>query len=182
MKINIYSRQVRAVLIVAFFFFGCINTKAQNDTSAVTVQQILDAHNAYRNEVGIPPLAWSDDLAKYAQNWANELVKRDCKMQHRPYDDSDPWKQLYGENIYWGGGTNWSPTVLDAVADWGTERKNFNFNSKACKGGATCGHYTQIVWKNTTQVGCGVATCEDGYVIVVCNYNPPGNYTGEKPY
>lgn len=108
--------------------------------------------------------------------------ERDCKMQHRPYDDSDPWKQLYGENIYWGGGTNWSPTVLDAVADWGTERKNFNFNSKACKGGATCGHYTQIVWKNTTQVGCGVATCEDGYVIVVCNYNPPGNYTGEKPY
>ena len=45
----------------------------------------------------------------------------------------------------------------------------------------SCGHYTQVVWANTLSVGCGVAVCPTG-TIVVCNYAPPGNYVGEKPY
>ena len=176
------NSRIRIVLFLAGIF-TCVNAIAQNDTSAVTIQQILDAHNSYRSEVGIPALTWSNNLAQFAQNWANELAtNRGCKMQHRPHDDNDPWKQKYGENIYWAGGTNWTPTVLDAVADWGTEKKDFNSDTKSCNNGAGCGHYTQMIWKNTTQVGCGVATCADGNVIVVCNYNPPGNFTGENPY
>ena len=53
---------------------GTLNAKAQSDTSSVTIQQILDAHDAYRNEAGVPALSWSNDLADYAQAWANELV------------------------------------------------------------------------------------------------------------
>ena len=156
---------------------------AQSDSTSLMIQKILDAHNAYRKDVGVPALKWSNDLAQYAQNWANELANnRGCNLQHRPDDPNDPWIQKYGENIYSAGGTNWTPTVLDAIADWGTEINYFDTNTKDCKDGAVCGHYTQMVWKNTTMVGCGLATCSDGNVIVVCNYDPPGNYTGEKPY
>ena len=174
---------IAGLLFLTAASLGSLNAAAQSDTSSVTIQQILDAHNAYRSEAGVPALTWSEDLAQYAQAWANELAdNRGCKMQHRPYDANDPWKQEYGENIYWAGGSNWTPTILDAIADWGTEKKHFNFKSKACRNGTTCGHYTQMIWKNTTMVGCGIATCADGNVIVVCNYNPPGNVMGEKPY
>ena len=171
------------LFIFAAATLATLDAGAQSDTSSISIQQILDAHNAYRNEVGVPALTWSNDLADYAQAWANELAtNRGCSMQHRPNDVNDPWNQKYGENIYWGGGTNWTPTALDAIADWGKEKSNFDSNTKECNDGSTCGHYTQMVWKNTTMVGCGMAICPDGNVIVVCNYDPAGNVTGEKPY
>jgi pathogenesis-related protein 1 len=48
-----------------------------------------------------------------------------------------------------------------------------------------CGHYTQVVWRNTQRVGCGYSTCQSqGYTfeIWVCNYDPPGNFIGQTPY
>jgi hypothetical protein len=53
-----------------------------------------------------------------------------------------------------------------------------------------CGHYTQIVWKTTTRLGCGVALCDQNSPFMgfpkwefwVCNYAPPGNYNGQRPY
>ncbi len=187
MKRKLHSRLPLAAYVGVFLLLAAclcsMNAVAQNDTATVTIQQILDAHNAYRTEVNVPALTWSDELAQYAQSWANELAtNRGCNMQHRPHDDNDPWNQKYGENIFSGGGTNWSPTVLDAVSDWASEKKDFNPDSKECNSGGICGHYTQMVWKSTTQVGCGVATCSDGNVIVVCNYNPAGNMVGEKPF
>jgi hypothetical protein len=44
-----------------------------------------------------------------------------------------------------------------------------------------CGHYTQIVWRNTKSVGCAVARGK-GVEVWVCNYDPPGNYAGQRPY
>jgi pathogenesis-related protein 1 len=182
------SGRLKGAAFIGMLFFAAasfinINAVGQSDTATVTIQQILDAHNAYRNEVGVPALTWSNDLAQFAQSWANELAtNRGCVLQHRPNDESDPWNQKYGENIYAAGGTDWSPTVLDGIADWGTEKSDFDFDTKECKNGAVCGHYTQMIWKSTTMVGCGIAKCPGGNVIVVCNYNPPGNYVGEKPY
>jgi pathogenesis-related protein 1 len=171
-----------SILFFLVASFGFMNGGAQTD-KPVTIPQILDAHNAYRTEVGVPALTWSDDLAKFAQDWANELaLNRSCQLSHRPDDENDPWNQKYGENIYLGGGSNWTPTVLDAVASWGEEKKDFDVNTKNCKDGSVCGHYTQMIWKNTNEVGCGISVCPDGNVIVVCNYNPSGNWVGETPY
>jgi pathogenesis-related protein 1 len=44
-----------------------------------------------------------------------------------------------------------------------------------------CGHYTQIVWRDTTSVGCAAQSCPQGE-IWVCDYSPPGNYVGQHPY
>jgi hypothetical protein len=48
-----------------------------------------------------------------------------------------------------------------------------------------CGHYTQVVWRASTQIGCGVTSCGSGFNMqteVICNYSPAGNFIGEKPY
>ena len=138
----------------------------------VSIQQVVDAHNVYRKALGIPPLSWSNELADYARDWGTNLVKRDCAFEHRP-------NNKYGENIFSGWGKQW--TMLDAVDSWGDEKKNFDHNSKTCTGGV-CGHYTQMIWKKTTRVGCALVTCGNGSVIVVCNYAPAGNMGGEDPY
>ncbi len=59
-----------------------------------------------------------------------------------------------------------------------------------CSGGM-CGHYTQIVWRSTQKLGCGIKVCTKNspfgasfptWTYVVCNYQPPGNIIGQKPY
>lgn len=133
-------------------------------------QEMLQAHNQWRQQTNIPPLTWSDDLAQYAQNWANHLASDNFKLYHRP---NNP----YGENLTWAAHQRLSPTQV--VNMWGDEIKDYNYNTNQCS--AVCGHYTQLVWENTTEVGC--ARVHSGHQeLWVCNYNPPGNYRGQKPY
>lgn len=155
--------------------------KSDNASSLVVPEQIVADHNVYRRELGVPDLKWSPVLAEYAQAWANELaLKRNCVMQHRPHDTKSPWNLVYGENIFSGSG---GYTFRDAVKAWGDEKKMFNTRTKQCNGGwAPCGHYTQIIWRQTTEVGCAVARCPNGTLIMVCNYNPAGNIMGRPPY
>lgn len=131
------------------------------------------AHNNVRAGVGVPPLAWDPAIAGFAQAWADHLATaNNCQLAHRPAD-----AQPYGENLYWST----SPTTQGAaaVASWIAEAAAYDASTGACDG--VCGHYTQVVWGATTQLGCGIRSCASG-VIVVCNYNPRGNYVGQKPF
>lgn len=156
------------------------------------------AHNQARAEVdAMPPLAelvWSDELAEVAQDWANTLVDAtNCgNISHRP-------NGMYGENIAlqgsFGGGSD-SFTGPEAVAGWVAEIDCYTYGTigqtEQCEPGCIaelnssgCGHYTQVVWDSTTAVGCGYGTCQDDNFtieVIVCNYDPPGNYIGETPY
>lgn len=135
---------------------------------------MVAAHNSWRQRVGVPPLTWSTSAAKVAQSWANQLKNtQNCQMSHNP-DRGE-----YGENIYWSSGR--SSTSKDVVNSWGSEVQDYDYATNQCNRGKMCGHYTQVVWRDTTQVGCGKASC-DSVEIWVCNYSPPGNYNGEKPY
>jgi hypothetical protein len=63
----------------------------------------------------------------------------------------------------------------DAVASWYSEVKDYDFNSGGFSGAT--GHFTQLVWKGTTNVGAGYAFTPDRTkVYVVAQYTPPGNY------
>ncbi|KAG9134878.1 hypothetical protein Leryth_001210 [Lithospermum erythrorhizon] len=87
----------------------------------------------------------------------------------------------YGENVYWGSDTSFSP--FHCAEAWVDEKKLYNYETNSCNPGQDCGHYTQIVWKNTLKVGCGKTVCVSGKgVFMVCEYDPPGNYVGERPY
>jgi len=141
------------------------------------VRQLLTSHNKARARVGLAPLVWSDGLAMYAREWADHLASTSRRMEHRPH--SGRWKQEHGENLFMGTAGYYG--VADAVAMWEREKSAYDggtineFNVHAC------GHYTQLVWRTTKRVGCAKVTC-GGNVIVVCNYDPPGNVLGRKPY
>ena len=132
-------------------------------------QQMVMAHNQWRSKVGVAPLRWSSTLATYAQEWANYLAAND-KFEHRA-------NNKYGENLFWASGKRWSPS--EVVGNWADEVKNYTYINNSCQG--VCGHYTQIIWRNTTEVGCAVAR-SGNQEVWVCNYNPPGNYVGQRPY
>jgi uncharacterized protein YkwD len=163
---------------------GSIHVLAQNVT-AVTgskisqedAQKALDYHNEIRKKVGSPNLKWSTELAKYAQAWADQLAGT-CKMKHRPA--TGPWKQKYGENIFWASNADYTP--LDACKNWYEEIEFFKPGKLTEKVWQKAGHYTQMVWKKTSHMGMGIAICKNRGMIIVANYNPPGNFIGEKPY
>lgn len=129
-------------------------------------------HDRYRAAVGLPGLQWSPKLAASAQGWAETLRGRGCFMQHSGAGD-------VGENLAWASGGRLS--VAEVMTMWGEERRDYDPATNRCRPGAQCGHYTQIVWRRTKEVGCAIARC-GGEEVWVCHYAPPGNWVGQRPY
>ena len=139
----------------------------------------LAFHNKARAEVGVSPLLWSPQLAEYAQRWANHLVENGkCNLEHRP--GSGEWKGIYGENIAMLVPNK--NASLESSVMWYSEISKFQNVTLTSTNWYDAGHYSQMVWRNTKSMGMGSAKCTNGYYIVVGNYDPPGNYTGEKAY
>ncbi|HLH16510.1 MAG TPA: CAP domain-containing protein [Bryobacteraceae bacterium] len=132
-------------------------------------QQMLAAHNAVRAEVKTRPLVWSDKLAEAAQNWANRLIVERV-LAHQKHSK-------YGENLFETNGSGTPPA--EVVKRWASEAANYDYKTNRCNG--ACLHYTQIVWHDTRRVGCAVARGA-GHEVWVCEYDPPGNYVGERPW
>jgi pathogenesis-related protein 1 len=160
--------------------FGAAEVKSGSVGSHLTpqeVRQLLASHNEARGEVGVAPLEWSDRLATYAQAWADHLASTSRRMEHRPR--SGRWKQEHGENLFMGTAGYFG--VADAVAAWEREKSAYNGRTIDQSNVYACGHYTQLVWGNTKRIGCAKVECA-GNVIIVCNYDPPGNVLGQTPY
>lgn len=152
-----------------------LGLKELNPILSPTAQEILDAHNQCRARVGVPPLKWSTQVAAYAQDWADTLSKTG-KFEHRSGGRSG-----FGENLA-GGTGNMSPT--DMVNMWCNEQSKYDPQTGKCRGRdpMACYHFTQVVWSRTTELGCGLASHPKWGKVLVCNYNPPGNYIGERPF
>ncbi len=133
-------------------------------------QAFVQAHNAFRAKVGSPPVEWSDELANYAKGWALMMAKTK-RFQHSP-------GQKYGENIY---KSTFKPLPGDVVSSWAEEQKYYHGEKLSLDNYWIFGHYTQIIWKQTTQIGCAISQDADGTYYVVCEYYPPGNIIGKKP-
>jgi uncharacterized protein YkwD len=132
-------------------------------------REMLAAHNAVRARVKVAPLAWSGPLAAVAQNWADTLLARK-EFVHRP-------NSSYGENLF--DVTGAAATPGQVVDGWAEESRDYDYQSNKCS--RVCGHYTQIVWGDTKEVGCAVAR-GGGREVWVCEYDPPGNWVGKRPY
>jgi len=146
---------------------------------------ILAVHNSERTAVGVPPLVWSVDLAAGAKAWADHLAT----TGEFAHDANRP--NGVGENL---AGFNPSKGVSapgEGQQLWVAEKNNWNggMYPSGCASGKVCGHYTQMVWKDTKEVGCGTATGNNfswspGHPagVLVCRYSPPGNFMGQAPY
>ncbi|GJP31704.1 hypothetical protein CLOM_g14756 [Closterium sp. NIES-68] len=139
---------------------------------------ILEEHNRARQEVGVPDLAWDDSVAAAAAEWANNLASRGCPLEHGGAEG-------LGQNLYWSAPAGLTPEEdRMAVQSWVEEKVDWTYSPvpEGCAEGRMCGHYTQVVWRDTTHVGCASAQCPDGGGMWVCNYLPPGNFIGAPPF
>jgi pathogenesis-related protein 1 len=151
---------------MACVFLAAACLTAADDTLS---RDMLTVHNAVRATVNVPPLVWSDKLATAAQQWANSLLEKK-QFVHNP-------KSKFGENLYQVEGAKATPKQV--VDRWASESSAYDYKSNKCRG--VCGHYTQIIWRDTKEFGCAVARGGTREVWV-CEYNPPGNYVGHRPY
>jgi len=135
--------------------------------------EFLQVHNDARARVGVAPLRWSETLARHAQEWADHLASTGS-FQHR-----DRSKSGYGENLF-GGSEGYGPA--DAARNWLEERAAYRGDPVTPQNFQSVGHYTQMVWSGTTEVGYGMARGRNGMVIIVGNYSPRGNRSGQRPY
>ncbi|KAJ3695378.1 hypothetical protein LUZ60_000755 [Juncus effusus] len=134
--------------------------------------EFLIPHNNARKLVNVSKLIWDDEVAAYAE-WYASIRQYDCSLIHSHGE--------YGENLFWGSGSGWK--IAKVVAAWVVEKKNYDYETNKCDEGCMCGHYTQVVWRNTTRLGCAMVPCYGNKgTFVVCSYDPPGNYVGMWPY
>ncbi len=139
-------------------------------------QAVLDFHNKVRADLGVPPLTWNAQIAAFAQQWADSLANfNNCNIKHHSNQFN------YGENIF-GGSSAKLFKGIDAANAWYQEKNKYTYSKLGQGNWYETGHYTQMIWKTTTEIGLGIATCPSGGVVVVGNYSPAGNIFGQYPY
>jgi len=142
--------------------------RPQPKSPSTVAREMLSIHNAIRAQLKLPPLQWSSRLASVSQNWANTLAAKN-RSAHNP-------NSPYGENIFITGPGR-TPSAV--VKEWASEARDYAYLTNECS--SDCGHYTQIVWRDTQRIGCAVARSATREVWV-CSYDPPGNFKNEWPY
>ncbi|EXJ69906.1 uncharacterized protein A1O5_06979 [Cladophialophora psammophila CBS 110553] len=153
---------------------------ASTSVSSDYQQGILDSHNMHRDNASVPHLTWSDQMASIAAQ-----IAASCVYAH----DTSTGGGGYGQNIGAGAPPSGIPAMItdemyngeiNFYPAYGVEPDMSNFEK--------WGHYSQIVWKSTTAVGCATQYCPNGLAntggnvspyFTVCNYSPPGNFGGE---
>jgi hypothetical protein len=146
---------------------GDTSQRAPEETLAGPFAEILRAHNELRAKHCASPLTWSKELANYAQGWADTLVDDGCRFDHNP-------DGRHGENLSFYAPPD-SQTPASVAQSWYDEIADFNFKKPSFS--MLTGHFTQLVWRETAQLGCGVGQCNGG-MLWVCNYDPAGNVMG----
>jgi uncharacterized protein YkwD len=169
---------LRSITIAALLACGSGLLRAQDAErdfhsrlSADTIREMLDSHNKVRLQRQIPPLRWSTRLEAAAQEWAEHLSAIGA-LEH---DHS----RRVGQNLFVSYGRRMPPAFV--VGMWAGESKDYDERRFKCAPGEVCGHFTQIVWRGSKEVGCGVAGGGNGQ-FWVCYYSPPGNISGYAPY
>lgn len=154
------------------------NTKPKPRGAELFRTAMLDGHNEARAAVGAPPMRWNETLAREAEAYAAQLA-RTRRFEHSVVPDQG---EVQGENLWMGTRTAFS--YQEMVGGWTEEQRQYKkgrFPEVSRSGDWTdVGHYTQMIWRSTRQVGCGTASnARDDYLV--CRYLEAGNVDGEDP-
>ncbi|MGB5964263.1 MAG: CAP domain-containing protein [Sulfurimonadaceae bacterium] len=150
---------------------------------------ITKAHNDLRKQYGSPALKYSKRLEKASKKWATKLQGDGCGMLHS-HGKVGPT----GENLFWASASksantkdangNWiwhskrkKVNEQEVVQAWYDEVQWYDYETNSCEKGQMCGHYTQVIWNTTTELGCAAMACDDRSQVWVCEYAPAGNVT-----
>lgn len=147
-------------------------------------KEMVKYHNEARSEGRIrnPEVKWSNKIARYAQQRADSIAAaRQYPPRHLP-----PGQNPYGENLAAGKAAGTVQSVASLYRKWKEDEINaFRqlgapriFNNQAYSNFQAVGHYTQMIWQNTSEIGAGVASWREGewtVTVVVCCYGPKGN-------
>lgn len=135
---------------------------------------LLSAHNGEREKFGSSPLVWNPELAQDAKRWAARLAERN-KMQHAGHEE----RKGAGENLWSGTRGHYDPERM--IGAFIAEKKHFKPGEfpkvSTTKRWSDVGHYTQLIWPETREVGCAIAENRTDEFLV-CRYLPAGNVRG----
>ena len=163
------------ILCIAFVVGALAVPRAEANGARNVAATILEQHNRERARFGLARLSWSGKLAREAQVWADELARSNT-MRH----STRAQRGGAGENLWAGSAGYYSPAQM--IDGFLQERRMFragNFPDVSTTGQwSDVGHYTQIIWPQTREVGCAIARGQ-GNDFLVCRYMPAGNVYGQ---
>ncbi|MBW4485283.1 MAG: hypothetical protein KME14_22335 [Tildeniella torsiva UHER 1998/13D] len=157
-----------------------LTTRVYDLSTQAGVDEIVAIHNQLRRQVGVQPLTWSPELAGSAQAWAEVLLANEA-FQHSP--PSRRRRGMVGENLHQRRtpvGLSYA-TPSGAIAGWVNEQNFYTYPSNTCAAGRQCGHYLQMVWSDTRQMGCGMARTADARREVWASLLPRWYYSQSPP-
>ncbi|OCT65187.1 Golgi-associated plant pathogenesis-related protein 1 [Xenopus laevis] len=156
------------IFLLSTEFPACSALAARGLYEKLFQTQFLETHNNYRKKHNVPLLKLNEELSKSAQQWANYLLSIH-KLQH---------SNKGGENLYFRYSSSTGTLAGNVAVDaWYNEVKAYDYNKPDFK--PETGHFTQVVWKNSKELGVGVATDNKGTFYVVGRYSPAGNVIGQ---
>jgi len=138
-------------------------------------ERVLAVHNVARAEVGAPPLQWDEDLARSAASYGPRLAALG-RLVHSPREDRPGQRENLAMDLSWRG------TPESMAGMWVDEKRLFRpglFPAVTRTGRwEDVAHYTQMIWKGTTHVGCALQDAGQ-WRYLICRYSPPGNANGK---
>ncbi len=155
------------------FFSISENPKLKSFASSLDLEKIrknlLSRHNKYRSQHKVGKLKRNSEIEKIAQEYSEYLAKTNS-FEHsgNTYQGTK-----LGENLY----SSYGETITgnEATDAWYNEIKDYNFKKQGFS--SATGHFTQLIWKGSNEIGCGAAC--NGWCYITCNYYPAGNVIGE---
>uniref|UniRef100_A0A0N4Z2X0 SCP domain-containing protein n=1 Tax=Parastrongyloides trichosuri TaxID=131310 RepID=A0A0N4Z2X0_PARTI len=128
-------------------------------------RQFLNQTNEYRKMHQVGSVIMNETINKISEDYAKKLASQNV-LKHSGIKG-------YGENLLY---MSESLVMKRGIKSWYEEVKYYDFSNPVYN--SKTGHFTQLVWKKTKQVGFGVAQ-NGSRVFVVCHYTPRGNVIGQ---
>lgn len=150
----------------------------------------LEVHNIERARLGVPALIWNENLEADAKKYADYLAAKEQFKHSKDLKELNQGENLYSFHSYTTINNRKRPNLeprdycVDASESWLEEKNDYTYAEigSGKNKNKVIGHYTQMIWDTTKEIGIAYSVSQSGKVYVVARYFPSGNWVGEHPY